>query len=74
MLPNNRFYPATEMSELYRSAISARLAKLPQLPPGDESDEQGEAVDFVDSLPGGMGPPAMQVHIAATCFWCSCRI
>ena len=49
------------MSNLYRSAISARLAKLPQLPPSDEDGEEGEAGDFVGSLPGGMGPPAMQV-------------
>ncbi|KAF8333909.1 Alpha/Beta hydrolase protein [Amanita rubescens] len=52
------------MSNLYRSAISARLAKLPQdLPPGsggDEDNEEDEAADIIGALPGsGMGPPAM---------------
>lgn len=53
------------MSDLYRSALSARIAKLPvDLPPMDE-DEDDEAGDFLGSLPGGhgsgMGPPAMHV-------------
>lgn len=52
------------MSNLYRSAISARLAKLPQdLPPssdGNEDNEEDEAADTIGALPGsGMGPPAM---------------
>ncbi|KAF8709763.1 hypothetical protein AX14_013469 [Amanita brunnescens Koide BX004] len=52
------------MSDLYRSAISARLAKLPQdLPPNNDSDEDNEddeAADTIGALPGsGMGPPAM---------------
>ena len=52
------------MSDLYRSAISARLAKLPQDLPlnsdGDEDNEEGEGADTVGALPGsGMGPPAM---------------
>jgi hypothetical protein len=52
------------MSNLYRSAVSARLAKLPQdLPPGggrDEGNEEDEAADIIGALPGsGMGPPAM---------------
>ena len=60
------------MSDLYRSAISARLSKLPQLPPlassGDDIEDDNEAADeeadSIGSLPGsGMGPPAMQVHI-----------
>ena len=52
------------MSDLYRSAMSARLAKLPlDLPPSEEDDED-ETVDFLGSLPGeGMGPPAMQVNL-----------
>ena len=53
------------MSELYRSALSARIAKLPPpnfLDEDDEKDEESEAADSVGSLPGsGMGPPAMQV-------------
>jgi protein phosphatase methylesterase 1 len=41
------------MSDLYRSAIHARIAKLPQLPPdllGDE-DEESEAADSIGALP-----------------------
>lgn len=53
------------MSDLYRSALSARIAKLPDLPPGDEDDEGEEAADSIGSLPGsGMGPPAMQVEFS----------
>ncbi|KIK60208.1 hypothetical protein GYMLUDRAFT_43952 [Collybiopsis luxurians FD-317 M1] len=46
------------MSDLYRSALSARLAKLPaELPPSGDEDEEG---DSLGSLPGsGLGPPAM---------------
>ncbi|KIY48601.1 protein phosphatase methylesterase [Fistulina hepatica ATCC 64428] len=53
------------MSSLYRSAISARLAKLPaELPPYVE-EEDGEGDSLGDLPPGGgMGPPAMQVHLA----------
>ncbi|KAJ7909052.1 hypothetical protein B0H13DRAFT_2494190 [Mycena leptocephala] len=53
------------MSNLYRSALSARLAKLPlELPPSDEDsyedDEELEESDSLGSLPGsGLGPPAM---------------
>ncbi|KAJ7909050.1 hypothetical protein B0H13DRAFT_2494178, partial [Mycena leptocephala] len=52
------------MSDLYRSALSARLAKLPlELPPSDEDDEEleeDEGSDSLGSLPGsGLGPPAM---------------
>lgn len=52
------------MSDLYRSAMSARLAKLPRdLPPHDEDEEKDEEEDSLGSLPGsGMGPPAMQVE------------
>jgi hypothetical protein len=54
------------MSDLYRSAIGARLSKLPNLPPLASSEDDGpeadETADSVGSLPGsGMGPPAMQV-------------
>jgi len=53
------------MSNLYRSALSARIAKLPvDLPQMDDTDEQEEENDTLGSLPGsGMGPPAMQVWI-----------
>ncbi|KAF7965931.1 hypothetical protein HWV62_40935 [Athelia sp. TMB] len=58
------------MSNLYRSAIGARLSKLPNLPPiptphpavheEGEEDEEGEEADSIGSLPGsGMGPPAI---------------
>ncbi|KAG7087681.1 hypothetical protein E1B28_013629 [Marasmius oreades] len=47
------------MSDLYRSALSARLAKLPPDISLDDSDEDEEN-DSLGSLPGsGMGPPAM---------------
>ena len=43
------------MSDLYRSAIHARIAKLPQLPPDllgeEEGDEESEAVDSIGALP-----------------------
>ncbi|TRM55733.1 protein phosphatase methylesterase [Schizophyllum amplum] len=48
------------MSDLYRSAMSARLAKLPaDLPPSAEDEEdEGEENDSLSSLPGsGLGPP-----------------
>ncbi|KZP22623.1 protein phosphatase methylesterase [Athelia psychrophila] len=58
------------MSDLYRSAIGARLSKLPHLPPmptpapgagdEDEDEDEDEAGDSIGSLPGsGMGPPAI---------------
>ncbi|KAJ7158253.1 Alpha/Beta hydrolase protein [Mycena crocata] len=49
------------MSDLLRSAMSARLAKLPaELPPSDEDDEESEAGDSLGFLPGsGLGPPAV---------------
>jgi protein phosphatase methylesterase 1 len=53
------------MSDLYRSAISARLAKLPSsLPTAQTEDDDEEMVDTISDLPGsGIGPPAMQVMI-----------
>ncbi|THH08116.1 hypothetical protein EW146_g9099 [Bondarzewia mesenterica] len=46
------------MSDLYRSAMQARIAKLPHLPiDASESDEQEEAADSISSLPSSMGPP-----------------
>lgn len=42
------------MSNLYRSAIHARLSKLPSLPPSEEledGDEQEEEADTLGSLP-----------------------
>lgn len=61
---------STAMSDLYRSAIGARLSKLPNLPPiptphpDAEEEEEDEAGDSIGSLPGsGMGPPAMSASI-----------
>ncbi|KAH9481836.1 Protein phosphatase methylesterase 1 [Psilocybe cubensis] len=56
------------MSDLYRSAISARASKLPQSPPLQHSantkhvgEECKEDDDIIGDLPGsGLGPPAMQ--------------
>ncbi|KAI0259130.1 protein phosphatase methylesterase [Gloeopeniophorella convolvens] len=51
------------MSDLYRSAMHARIAKIPQLPPDpyddDDEDEEDEAADSIGALPSisGMGPP-----------------
>ena len=51
------------MSDLHRSAISARLAKLPSSLPTLQ-DEDDEMADAIGDLPGsGIGPPAMQVMI-----------
>lgn len=53
------------MSDLFRSAISARLAKLPPDIQGHagEDEEDEESADSIGALPGsGMGPPAMQVE------------
>jgi protein phosphatase methylesterase 1 len=55
------------MSDLYRSAIGARLSKLPHLPAlaslDDDGPEEDETADSVGLLPGsGMGPPALQVY------------
>ncbi|KZT73526.1 protein phosphatase methylesterase, partial [Daedalea quercina L-15889] len=51
------------MSDLYRSALSARISKLPMLPPeDDEDDEESEAADSLGSLPppvAGIGPTTM---------------
>jgi protein phosphatase methylesterase 1 len=59
------------MSNLYRSAISARLAKLPPDVPIMDEDNEEEETDGLGSLPSaggysGMGPPAMQVIISAS--------
>ncbi|KAF8193448.1 Alpha/Beta hydrolase protein [Pholiota molesta] len=58
------------MSDLYRSAISARAAKLPiALPPVLDDGEHGddaEREDSISSLPGpGLGPPAMPASRAS---------
>ena len=55
------------MSDLHRSAMSARLAKLPPFLPTAQ-DEDDEMVDTIGDLPmpmpgSGLGPPAMQVMI-----------
>lgn len=48
------------MSQLYRSAIGARLAKLPDKSPEDEANEvNDELADSLGSLPSGMCPPAL---------------
>ena len=57
------------MSDLLRSAISARVSKLPSLPAihadeGTGDDEENED-DSIGDLPGsGLGPPAMQVNLS----------
>jgi hypothetical protein len=53
------------MSDLHRSAISARLAKLPPfLPTVQDEDDDDEMINTIGDLPGsGIGPPAMQVMI-----------
>lgn len=57
--------PAELMSDLHRSAISARLAKLPPfLPTAQDDDNDDEMIDTIGNLPvSGIGPPAMQVMI-----------
>lgn len=48
------------MSDLYRSALQARISKLPMLPPEpDDDDEEAEAADSLGSLPSGIGPAPM---------------
>ncbi|EPS93134.1 hypothetical protein FOMPIDRAFT_150069 [Fomitopsis schrenkii] len=58
------------MSDLYRSALSARISKLPMHPPGYEEDEEDEAADSLGSLPAsvfGVGPTTMPgTHAHAT--------
>ncbi|KAG5638531.1 hypothetical protein H0H81_012031 [Sphagnurus paluster] len=52
------------MSDLYRSALSARISKLPSLASNEDEDDENEEADSLGSLPGsGMGPPAMQVTV-----------
>ncbi|KAH8118086.1 protein phosphatase methylesterase [Phellopilus nigrolimitatus] len=58
------------MSDLYRSAISARLDKLPQLPTitpyaAEDEDEEGEENDSLGSLPS-MPPPRSSVQSLGT--------
>ncbi|KAI0075243.1 protein phosphatase methylesterase [Panus rudis PR-1116 ss-1] len=55
------------MSDLYRSALSARISKLPSLPPdqNDEEDEESEAADGIGALPSTMGPPALKRRATA---------
>lgn len=51
------------MSDLYRSAMHARISKLPPMPPdiGPNGDEEEEAADSVGDLLPSIGPPSMQV-------------
>lgn len=52
----------SEMSNLYRSTIHARISKLPSLPPElEEGNEEDEASDSLGTLPISMGPPSTQV-------------
>lgn len=66
-LKNNLLWPV-KMSDLYRSAISARISKLPTHIPvhidhGQDEDEEEDTGDTLGPLPGsGMGPPAMRVY------------
>ncbi|KAF5379673.1 hypothetical protein D9615_005753 [Tricholomella constricta] len=58
------------MSDLYRSALSARISKLPDLPPSnddEEDDESEEAADSIGSLPGN---EAVQVSVASRSLDC----
>lgn len=51
---------ATVMSDLYRSAIHARLSKLPPMPPPEDledGDEDEEEADTLGSLPSMPPPP-----------------
>ena len=54
------------MSDLYRSAINARLTKLPSsLPTAQIENDEEEMADTIGDLPGsGIGPPAMQVNLS----------
>ena len=60
-----RTYPKFNMSDLYRSAMHARISKLPAMPPpsdiGPDGDEEEEAADSLGSLPSSAGPLSMQV-------------
>lgn len=57
------------MSDLYRSALHARIAKLPPVPieEFEEGDEEDEAADSIGSLPGQIGGPSMQVSATCAC-------
>jgi len=51
------------MSDLYRSAIHARLSKLPPVPPPEDpedGDEEEEEADSLGSLPSMPPPPTSQ--------------
>ena len=58
------------MSDLYRSALGARLAKLPpDIPISDEAEYDEEENDSLGALPvpgSGLGPPAMCVPISTS--------
>jgi protein phosphatase methylesterase 1 len=51
------------MSDLYRSAIHARIAKLPlDLPAEEDEDEESEAADSIGALPSlSKGPPSTRL-------------
>jgi protein phosphatase methylesterase 1 len=53
------------MSDLYRSAISARIAKLPDLSHIEDDDDVNEdPADSIGVMPGrALGRPVMQVRI-----------
>src|SRR6266851_9557290 len=59
------------MSDLYRSAMHARIAKLPQLPPDlpveEDEDEESEAADSIGALPSlSIRPPASASRLPRT--------
>jgi protein phosphatase methylesterase 1 len=59
------------MSDLYRSAMHARIAKLPQLPPDltaeEDEDEESEAADSIGALPSlSIGSPASASRLPRT--------
>ncbi len=60
------------MSDLYRSAIHARVARLPPLPidsDEEEGDEEAEAADSIGDLPSTIGgTPIMCVNFPSTRF------
>lgn len=56
------------MSNLYRSAIHARLSKLPPVPPSEEfedRDEEEEEADTLGSLPSVPPPPTSLPELAS---------
>lgn len=58
--PSRSHLSPDSMSQLYRSAIGARMAKLPDNSPEDEANEENdELADSLGLLPSAMCPPAL---------------